>query len=78
MKQRYQLSLDKEKVEGIKVWLKSRGLTFSGYINSLIDEQLNAIKVYKKYEKHGEVTASSFFKMAGDMVEKLAKEVKQK
>jgi len=45
-KQNYNLSLDSEKVAEIKVWLEKKGLTFSGYIDSLIEEQLTAMKLY--------------------------------
>jgi hypothetical protein len=45
-KQNYNLSLNEEKVAEIKVWLDKRGLTFSGYIDSVIEEQLAAMVLY--------------------------------
>jgi hypothetical protein len=46
MKKNYTISLDEEKVDEIKVWLDKHNLTFSGYLNSLIEEQLSAMVLY--------------------------------
>ena len=46
MKKNYTISLDEEKVDEIKVWLDKHNLSFSGYLNSLIEEQLSAMVLY--------------------------------
>lgn len=75
MKALFTVSLDKEKVEEIKGWLNKRGLTFSGYLNALIDEQLNAIALFSSLEKK-KISGSTVIKMAGNMAKLLAKEAK--
>jgi hypothetical protein len=42
MKKNYTVSLDEDKVDEFKRWLEPRGISFSGCINSLIEEQLFA------------------------------------
>ena len=37
MKKSYTITLDEEKVDEIRVWLEKKGLSFSGYLNSLIE-----------------------------------------
>lgn len=71
MKKNYTVSLDEEKVDSLKVWLDQRGLTFSGYLNSLIDEQTNAIEIFSLSGEQKKVTTVQLIKMAGKMVKKL-------
>jgi len=75
-KQMYSLTLDKEKVEEIKVWLDKRGLTFSGYINSLIEEQLSAMILYGDLD--GKPTVLNLMKVFKKMVGNLKESKKQK
>lgn len=77
MKTPYTITLDKDKVDAIKVWLEKRGLTFSGYLNSLIDEQLNAIEMLSPLNDSKKVTASTMMKMAGRMAKELTKEIRK-
>lgn len=71
MKKHYDITLDEEKVEELKVWLNEKGLSFSGYLNSLIDEQITAIELFSPPGGKKKVTAGQLFKMAGEMVKKL-------
>lgn len=73
----YTITLDREKVDAIKVWLKKRGLSFSGYLNSLIDEQLNAIEMLSPLNDKKKVTTSTMMKMAGKMAKELTKEIRK-
>lgn len=75
-KKTYAITLDEDKVEPFKEWLKKRGLTFSGYLNSVIDEQVAAIEMISSLEGK-KVTSSTMLKMAGKMVAKLNKESKK-
>lgn len=75
MKTNYTISLDKEKVDLIKVWLEKRGLSFSGYINSMIDEQIEAIELFSPLDGK-KATTSNLLKMASQMALKLNKEMK--
>lgn len=74
MKTNYTITLDKEKVDELKVWLKKRGVaSFSGYINTLIDEQLAAIKLFAPDGDTSKVTTRMLLTMAGKMVKELKK-----
>ncbi|MEI7480426.1 MAG: hypothetical protein WCJ59_02250 [bacterium] len=66
MKKNYTISLDEEKVDEIKLWLDKRSLTFSGYLNSLIEEQLSAMKLYG--DGNEKVTFMKLMKLAAKMV----------
>jgi hypothetical protein len=77
MKTAYTITLDKEKVDLIKVWLEQRGLSFSGYLNSLIDAQLTAIEMFSPLNDKKKVTTSSMIKLAGKMAKHLTKELKK-
>lgn len=74
MKTNYTITLDKEKVDELKVWLKKRGVaSFSGYINTLIDEQLEAIKLFAPDGDTSKVTTKTLLNMATKMVKELKK-----
>mgnify|MGYP000865832010 CR=1 FL=1 len=72
----YTITLDQDKVEPFKAWLKDKGLTFSGYLNSIIDEQVEAIEMISSLEGK-KVTSSTLLKMAGKMVVKLNQDKKK-
>ena len=44
MKNRYTLTLDVKETEELRKWLAVKGLSFSGYMNSLVHEQMDVIK----------------------------------
>jgi hypothetical protein len=75
-KKTYAITLDEDKVKPFKAWLKKRGLTFSGYLNSVIDEQVEAIEMVSSVDGRN-VTSSDLLKMAGKMAMKLSKELKK-
>lgn len=75
MKTVYSISLDADKVNILKKWLDKRGLSFSGYLNSVIDEQIEAIELFDPLEGK-KVTTSNLLKMASEMALKLNKEMK--
>jgi len=66
MKKSYTITLDEEKVDEIRVWLEKKGLSFSGYLNSLIEEQLKAMKLYGDVDSP--VTILKLMKMFKKMV----------
>lgn len=43
MKKNYTVSLEEEAVEALKPWLKFNGLNFSGYLNTLIVQNLEVL-----------------------------------
>jgi hypothetical protein len=45
MKKRYNLMLDKEAVDRLQAWLKSKGISFSGYMNSILNENVKTIEI---------------------------------
>lgn len=74
MKTKYTISLDKDKVDQLKVWLKKRGVSsFSGYLNTLIDEQLVAINLFAPDGDTSKVTTKTLLNMASKMVKELKK-----
>ena len=66
MKKNYTISLDEEKVDEIKVWLDKHNLSFSGYLNSLIEEQLSEMVLYG--DKKSPVTVLGVMKVFKKMV----------
>ena len=70
-KRNYTLSLNEEKVDQVKVWLDKQGLTFSGYIDSLIEEQLAAMVLYGDLREKPTVLnlMKVFKKMVGNLNE---------
>ena len=77
MKTKYTITLDKDKVDEIKIWLEKRGVSFSGYLNTLIDEQIEAMKLFAPDGDTVRVTQQSLLKLAGKMATKLSKELKK-
>ena len=74
MKTKYTISLDKDKVDELKVWLKKRGVSsFRGYLNTLIDEQLVAINLFAPDGDTSKVTTKTLLNMASKMVKELKK-----
>lgn len=77
MKKPYTVTLDEEKVDELKTWLDKNGQTFSGYLNMLIDENLEALQ---KFAPKGDKTRLTFFdllRMSGKMSKELKKELKK-
>lgn len=77
MKKYYTVSLDVENVEELKGWLEKNGQTFSGYLNVLISENLEALR---KFAPKGDKTRLSIFTLlgiAGSMTKELKKELKK-
>jgi hypothetical protein len=77
MKSNYTICLDSEKVDRIKAWLETKGLSFSGYLNALLDEQITAIDLFAPEGDVKKVTAGKLLKMAGKMVKNLNAERKK-
>lgn len=74
MKKHYDITLDKEKVDELKAWLEKRGVSsFSGYLNTLIDEQLEAIKLFAPNGDTSKVTTRMLLTMASKMVKEIKK-----
>ncbi len=71
MKKVYSINLDEEKVESLKVWLDQKGLSFSGYLNSVIDEQITAIELFSPSGGKKKVSTVQLLQIAGRMVKKL-------
>lgn len=71
MKKSYTITLDEDKVDEIKEWLDKKGLTFSAYLNSLIEEQLKAMKLYGDIDSPVTVLGvmKIFKKMVGNLNE---------
>jgi hypothetical protein len=77
MKKNYTISLDEEKVDEIKPWLDRQGLSFSGYLNSLIGENLQALAMFAPKGDKTKITMFKLLSMAGNMSKELKKELKK-
>lgn len=76
MKDKFTMTLDGEKVERLRVWLELKGLSLSGYVNSMIDEQLNSIEMFSEITDKQKVKTSDLLKVAGRMAKELTKELR--
>lgn len=63
MKKTYNINLDKEAVEELKAWLKTKGFSFSGYLNMIVHENLEAIKVLDGVADLSELTLGKAAKL---------------
>lgn len=73
MKKAYLITLDDDKVEELKIWLAKSGLTFSGYINATIAEQIIALRKFAPDGDYSKVTLKALLSMAGHMMKELKK-----
>lgn len=77
MKKTYTITLDEEKVDALKVWLEKNGQTFSGYLNTLIDENLQALAKFAPDGDNSKVSFLTLLSIAGKMTKELKKESKK-
>jgi hypothetical protein len=77
MRKNYTLSLDVEKTEALRLWLKPKGISFSGYIESLMSEQMAAVERFKIPADVSEMKLTEFAQMFQKMAVNLAREVKK-
>jgi hypothetical protein len=75
MKEKYTITLDKEKVDALKPWLEKNGQTFSGYLNTTIEETLQALDEFAP--KGAKISFYKLLSMAGKMTKTLKKEMKK-
>jgi len=78
MKKNYQLSLDPERVDELRAWLAPKGLTFSGYVNSLICQQMDAVRKFKIPADVAEMKLTEFATMFQKMAVDLVREARKK
>lgn len=67
MKKRYNLMLDEENVEQLKKWLAPKGINFSGYMNSLLTENMEAIKILEGVEDLKDLNIGQLTKLYAGM-----------
>jgi hypothetical protein len=77
MRKNYTLSLDKERVEKLQPWLEKKGLTFSGYVDSLIEESMIAVEKFKVPEDITKMKVRDFLFIAKRMMGDLKNEAKK-
>lgn len=66
MKERYQISLDKEAVEALDRWLDAAGLTRSAFMNTYVVKVVEALEL-KKIPDYSKMSATQLFKMVGNL-----------
>ena len=62
MKKNYTVSLDEEKVLLVRPWLEKKGISFSGFLNSAIDEMADGISRMDLPEDVSEMSIGNFMK----------------
>ena len=78
MKKSYLVSLDEKETVELKEWLERQGLSFSGYINSLIHQQLVVVKDLGIPLDVDKVTLGQFIGLAQKMWVNLSAEARAK
>lgn len=76
MKKHYDITLDKEKVDALKIWLDKNGQTFSGYLNTTIGETLQALDDFV-VDGNEKISFFKLLSMASKMTKTLKKEMKK-
>lgn len=77
MKKQYTITLDEDKVDELKPWLEKNGQTFSGYLNVVIGESLEALKMFAPKGDKTKLSIFTLLGMAGKMTKELKKEIKK-
>lgn len=77
-KKRYTFTLDEELVNTITDFLKPKGIPISGYINSLILENVRAIEVLQGVNSVKDLTIGKLTELYSDMVDEINKSKKAK
>ena len=71
MKKRYTVTLDQDKVEELQGWLEKKHLTFSGYLNAILCEQLAVVKMLGVPADVGSMPLSDFMGLFSRIVKGL-------
>ena len=85
-KKRYTMVLDSEEMDKLYAWLKPKGLTISGYFNSILHENMQVIRTLEGVDDLKDLTIGKLTQlyagMAGELQkskeDKKVKKVKQK
>ena len=78
MKKRINVMLDEEAYETLKAWLKPKGIGFSGYVNSLVVENLKAIKVLEGVDDLKDVSIGQLTQIYAGMAKEIEKSKEKK
>lgn len=70
--------LDQEVVEQLQAWLTPKGITFSGYVNSLLNENIEAVRILDGVEDLKDVSIGQLTKLYAGMVDGFKNETKEK
>jgi len=77
-KKKYNMVFDEQSMELVKAWIKPKGITLSGYFNSLLSEQVKAIKILDGVNDLKDLTIGKLTELYAGAVEDLTKRVKKK
>ena len=77
-KKRYNFTLDQEVVELLQAWLKPKGITLSGYVNSLLNENVEAVKILENVDDLKDISIGQLTKLYAGMVDGFKSESKEK
>lgn len=69
MKKTYTINLDKEVVEELKRILPAHGITFSGFVNTLIRENLEALRICEGVTDMKDLTLGHLQKLYAGMLQ---------
>lgn len=77
LKERYQISLDKEAVEALDRWLEAAGITRSAFINTYIVKVVEAMEL-KKIPDYRKLSTTQLFNMIANLGKLMETGVKKK
>lgn len=78
MKKPFLLTLNEDNVAELKIWLDKNGQTFSGYVDLLINENLDVLRRFTPKDKKTNIGIFTLIGMAGKMHKELQEEIKKK
>jgi hypothetical protein len=73
MNKKYLLSLNEEKTEALKKWLEKHNMSLSGYVDSLISEHQETMKLFEIPKDASKMTIGEFARLAQKMMVNLTK-----
>jgi hypothetical protein len=77
-KKRYTFSFDEKMIDDLNAFLKPKGISLSGYLNSMIKENMVAIEALQGVDSLKDLTIGKLTQLFSGMVDDINKEKKGK
>lgn len=78
MKKRINVMIDAEAYETVMAWLRPKGIGFSGYVNSLVVENVKAIKVLEGVNDLKDVSIGQLTQIYAELAEEMGRSQEKK